>query len=269
MRAGAATERLSALKREVAAIEGTRIALEDRRSLPLGVPGIDAALGGGLAFGAAHELEPAGPVQLGATFGFALALAGGVQRTRPAVTGPADDVLWIETSFATAETGRLHGPGLDAFGLSLRRVLIVRVPRPIDALWVLEEALGCRGIAAAIAVLTQNPDLTATRRLSLAARDGGGLGLLVRRPSPHPSAALTRWRIAAAPSRSDAFGGLGPAAFDLTLTKNRHGPCGRWTVLWDHYDGTFLDPVSVGVAQAAPDRSDRAFSRASARSRAG
>jgi len=245
--------RLSALRRQIAAIEGMRSVLEDRKILPLGVAGIDAALGGGLASGALHELQPETSLHLGAAFGFALALARGAQRMCP-----AGDVLWIETAFATGETGRLFGPGLESFGLTPRRVLLVRVARPLDALWVMAEALGCRGIAAAIAVVAQDPDLTATRRLSLAARDGGALGLLVRRLSPHPSAALTRWQIAAARSRPDAFGGLGRAAFDLTLTKNRHGPCGRWTLLWDHHDGAFLDPLSVGVAGAARDRPDRA-----------
>jgi protein ImuA len=258
MQAGGA-QRLSALKRRIAVIEGTRSVLEDRKILPLGVPGIDAALGGGLAFGALHELQPAGPLHLGATFGFALALACGAQQARRTRDGTAGDVLWIETSFATAETGRLHGPGLATFGLALRRVLLVRVARPIDALWVMEEALGCRGIATTIAVVARDLDLTATRRLSLAARDGGALGLLVRRLSPHPSAALTRWQVAAARSPPDVFGGLGPASFDLTLTKNRHGPCGRWTVMWDHHDGAFLDPVPVSVARTARDRSDRAL----------
>ena len=172
--------------------------------------------------------------------------------------GPAGDVLWIETAFATSETGRLYGPGVESFGLVLRRVLLVRVKRPLDALWVMEEALGCRGIATTIAVAAQDPDLTATRRLSLAARDGGGMGFLLRRLSPHPSAALTRWQIAAARSQPDAFGGLGQTTFDLTLTKNRLGPCGRWTLQWDPHDG-FLDPLSVGVAGAARDRSGRAL----------
>jgi len=253
-----AAERLNALKRKIAAIEGIQVQLEDRHALSLGLPAIDAALRGGLARGAVHEFSAAGPVHLGATFGFALALAASAHRARQ-----ADDVLWIETSFATAETGRIYGPGLESLGLSLARMLIVRVPRPADVLWVMEEALGCRGIAAVIAAVTQDPDLTATRRLSLAVRDSGGLGFLVRqRMSPHPSAALTRWQIAAARSRPDAFGGFGRAAFDLSLTKNRHGPCGRWTILWDHHDGAFLDPLSLGVAQPACDRSDRALRRA-------
>ena len=248
MRAPGAAAGLGALKRVIAAIEGTRALVEDG-ALRLGIPGIDAALGGGLALGAMHEITPAGPLHLGAAFGFALALAG------RALERPGD-LLWVETAFAAAETGRLYGPGLEGFGLSPARLLIVRVPRARDVLWVMEEAFRCRGIAATIAEVTEQPDLTATRRLSLAVRDGGGLGLMVRhRVSPHPTAALTRWQIAASPSRPDAFG-LGHAAFDLTLTKNRHGRCGRWTVLWDHHDRAFRETLSVGMARSAFDRSD-------------
>jgi protein ImuA len=257
----ASVEGLSALRREIAAIAGTGPRLGDGgpHSLPFGIAGIDAALGGGLALGAVHEVEPAGPVHRGTAFGFALALAG-----RTLATRRNDEVLWIETAFATAEIGRLYGLGLEAFGLSPARVLIVRVPRPLDVLWVMEEALRCRGIAAAVAELTEAADLTATRRLSLAVREGGGLGLLARhRVLPQASAAMTRWQVAAAPSRPDALGGLGPTAFDLKLTKNRHGPCGRWTILWDHHDRAFRDPaLSFGMAEQAFDRSDRALRRA-------
>jgi protein ImuA len=256
----ASVEGLSALRREIAAIAGTGPRLDDGgHSLPFGIAGIDAALCGGLAFGAVHELEPAGPAQRGAMFAFAVALAARALQARR-----RGDVLWIETPFATAETGRLYGVGLEAFGLSPARVLIVRVPRPLDVLWVIEEALRCRGIAAAVAELTEAADLTATRRLSLAVREGGGLGLLARhRVLPQASAAMTRWQVAAAPSRPDALGGLGPAAFDLALTKNRHGPCGRWTILWDHHDRVFRDPaLSFGMAEQARDRSGRTLRRA-------
>src|SRR5262245_1594053 len=148
---------LGALRREIAAIEGTRVALEEPRGLPFGIAAIDAVLGGGLAGGAVHEVGAAAPVHHGAAFGFALALAARAHQARP-----ADDVLWVETSFAATESGRLYGAGLESFGLPLARLLIVRVPHPRDVLWVTEEALGCRGIATVVAVVTRDPDLTAT-----------------------------------------------------------------------------------------------------------
>jgi protein ImuA len=246
---------LNRLRNAVAKIEGSDLsALEaGGRVLPLGVEAIDAARGGGLAFGSLHELAPAAPLHLGAAAGFALTLA--------ARAGVRKHTLWIQPDFAGLEAGLPYGPGLTALGLPMQRLLLLRVARPVDALWAMEEALKSRVLATVIAELTDEgaaADLTATRRLVLAARDGGGIGLLLRhRISPEPSAAATRWDIAAAPSIPDAFGGLGRTAFDLSLTKNRRGPLGRWTIEWDHHERVF-SPLSVAVAETAFERPDRA-----------
>ena len=83
------------------------------------------------------------------------------------------------------------------------------------------------------------------------------LGLLLcHKPNDAPSAARTRWRIAPAPSVPDEFGGLGRTAFSLSLTRNRRGPCGTWTLTWDHHEHAFA-ALSLGVAEAASDRPDR------------
>ena len=70
----------------------------------------------------------------------------------------------------------------------MERLILLRVPRPTDVLWAAEEALKSRGVAIVLAELPEDgavADLTATRRLTLAARAGGGLGLL------HPAAAFS------------------------------------------------------------------------------
>jgi protein ImuA len=246
---------LSRLREAVAKIEGSDLsALETGgRVLPLGAAAVDTALGGGLALGNLHELAPAASFHLGAAAGFALALA--------ARTSTRKHTLWIQPDFAGTEAGALYGPGLTAFGLPMQRIILLRVVRPADVLWAMEEGLKSRVLSAVIAELTGDgaaADLTATRRLVLAARDGGGLGLLLRhRPSPEPSAAATRWDIAVAPSRPDVFGGLGCTAFTLSLLKNRHGPLGCWTIEWDHHARVFA-PLPVAVAEAAVHRPDRA-----------
>jgi protein ImuA len=251
----AAAATLNRLREAVAKIEGSDLsALEmGGRVLPLGAESINAALGGGLALGNLHELAPAGPLHLGAAMGFALTLA--------ARTSERKHTLWIQPDFAGTEAGMPYGPGLTALGVPMQRLLILRVARPADVLWAMEEGLKSRVLSAVIAELTEDgaaADLTATRRLVLAARDGGGLGLLLRhRFSPEPSAAATRWDIAPAPSEPDAFGGLGRTAFTLSLLKNRRGPLGRWTIEWDHHARVFA-PLSVVVAEAAPDRPNRA-----------
>ena len=219
--------------------------------------GIDAALGGGLACGALHELAPAAPIHLAAASGFAMALAA-------LSAGRRGEMLWIATDFAASEAGGPYGPGLDLFGLAAARLIVLRVPRAVDALWAMEEALRCNALATVVTELTgegADADLTATRRLALAAREGKStcLGLLLRHALPSmPSAAATRWQIAAAPSEPDRFGGLGAARFDLTLLKNRRGPCGRWTVTWDHHEHVFQPTIPVGVAAAPLNRPGRA-----------
>ncbi len=238
---------LERLRRAIATAETLS---EDARTLALGIAEIDTALGGGLPCAALHELSAVAPIHLGAVAGFALTLAA---RARE----PAKETLWIATDYGTLETGVPYGPGLDLIGLPVDRLLIVRVPRPVDALFAMEEALKCRALSCVIAELTQDSDLTATRRLTLAAREGGALGLLLRhKATPAPSAACTRWQVAAAPSVPDEFGGLGRTAFALSLTRNRRGPCGGWTLAWDHHEHAF-SALSLGVAEAARDRPDR------------
>jgi protein ImuA len=199
-------------------------------------------------------------MQLGATSGFGLAVAA-------RASGDRRQVLWIATDYAAGEGGGPYGPGLDLFGLAAARLLVLRVSKPVDVLWAMEEALRCRALACVVAEMTgagEAADLTATRRLALAAREGvsarnSGLGLLIRhRTTSMPSAAATRWEIAAALSQPDAYGGIGRARFDLSLRKNRRGPSGRWIIEWDHHERAFQPAVSVSVAPATLDRSDRA-----------
>jgi protein ImuA len=127
----------------------------------------------------------------------------------------------------------------------------------------MEEALKSHALSTVIGELTDDQtDLTMTRRLVLAAREGGSFGLLLRhRPTQEPNASMTRWNIAAALSRADAFGGLGVSAFDLSLVKNRRGNCGRWVVSWDKHERAFK-ALSGNLAAVASDRSSYA-SRAS------
>jgi protein ImuA len=248
---------LQTLRQTVARIDTAHaVAPVAERALSLGQPEIDHLLGGGLARGAMHEVAPTVALHLGAATGFTLALAV------LAVAGAqAKDAIWIQTDFAAAEAGPPYGPGLDAFGLASERLVVLRVPRAIDVLWAMEEALKHRAPAAVIAELTDDAaDLTATRRLALAARHGDGLGLLLRhRATTDPSAAMTRWEVAATAGPRDAFGGLGATTFALSLVRNRRGPAGRFTLSWDHHARVFVAAaVSRGVAETACDRPARA-----------
>ena len=172
----------------------------------------------------------------------------------------AGSALFIQTDFAALEAGAPYGPGLDGFGLPMERLIMLRVPRPIDALWACEEALKSRGVAVVIAELPEAgdaADLTATRRLTLAARAGGGLGLLLRHRAVaarhrghHPLAGRRRAEHArplrrARPHRLRSFAEPEPARPLRPLHRVLGSPCVR------------LPPaaLSLGVAAAADDGS--------------
>ena len=73
-------------------------------ALPLGVAAIDAALGGGLARGALHEIAAVSEAHLAAATGFALGLAA---------HAPSRRFVWLAEDMALAESGAPYGPGLD------------------------------------------------------------------------------------------------------------------------------------------------------------
>jgi protein ImuA len=217
--------------------------------LPFGIAVMDAALGGGLACGALHEIAAPRESEMAAAAGFALGLAAGRRKS----------VLWIAEDMALAESGAPHGPGLDAIGLAPERLLIVAAPKTRDVLWVMEEALRCCALGAVIGEIRGGVDLVATRRLSLAAGHAGcgALGLLLRTaPSGEPSAAATRWTVGAAASAPSPHG-IGAPRFAARLTRNRRGHLGSWIVEWKS-GGFVLAAHSEPVAAPALDRPHRA-----------
>jgi protein ImuA len=81
------------------------------------------------------------------------------------------------------ERREFYPPAASRLGIDLARTVVVRPHDTREALWALEQALRCRGVAATWAWVDQLPDRN-FRRLQLAAEQGRGVGILIR-----PSAA--------------------------------------------------------------------------------
>lgn len=218
---------------------------ELRRMAPLpeacvgvGLEAIDAALPWrGLPPGLHEIASPGGD---GAAIGFASMVAA----RRP---GP---VLWCRSHRTRLERGEPYGPGLAAFGLSPDRLILAEAGRPADLLWAVEEAARTRGLAAILGEGV-TPDLTAARRLQLAAEAGRSLLLLVFEDIEEAAAAsaLTRWRVRSMPSRPEA-GGPGNPCWELELRRCRGGAWPRsWKVEWDDA------ALSLALVPALSDRS--------------
>jgi protein ImuA len=214
---------------------------KDRARLPLSVPPLDTALGGGLPLAALHEIRARESRDGGAAGGFVLALVA-----RLAACRAVPSVLWISEADARRETGGLYAPGLAALGLDPSLLVEVSVRTEIDALWAFEAALSCRGVGVAVCELRQaSLDLSATRRCALRARGQGVTGFLMRLGNEwaEPSAAELRFAVAPAPAGEIGgfAAGIGRMAWRLTLEKNRLGRTGAFTVEWNSHERSFAE----------------------------
>ena len=250
---------LHSLRQSIAKIgrDGTRVmsTQEDNRA-SLGHEKIDAALGGGLMRGALHEVCPCSPLDHAAATGFALALIACLADKR--------DWIWIRQGMAEREKGRPYGPGLKGFGLDPFKLLDVTTRDTQEALKAAEESLRCAALGAALCEPwgeTKALDLTATRRLTLAAETSGvPLILLGDSHRELSTAARTKWSIAAVPSAS-AFG-PGAPRFSVELVLNRQSQAqlreGIWMTEWCHGERVFKPADSVGDLSLSRDRQDYA-----------
>ncbi|MGY8705889.1 DNA repair protein [Bradyrhizobium sp. 18BD] len=256
---GARMSALATLRGQIERIETAEIVHQHDR-VALGHGEADAALKGGLARAAIHEVFCEGRQSTAAT-GFVMGLAGRVSAQRP--------LLWVRQDFSEIETGALSMSGLAELGLDPRRVVMVRAADVESALRTSADALACDALGAVVLELwgeTRQFDLVASRKLTLAAQSSGVTGLMLRMAAqPLPSTAETRWMLRAAHSPPGSasmpaapWSAWGAPRFDAELLRNRHGPCGRWIMEWKCDECQFSEPSAYPqpVAAAPAHRPD-------------
>ena len=224
-----------------------------------GMAALEPLFAGGLPFGHLVELRSLGLRDAGAASGFALAL-GVLAQQQSAEDGraAATRLLWIGDRMAGQEAGLPHAAGLHDFGLA-PHTLVHAAPRRLeDALWLAEAGLASRAFAAVIFEMRGNPKafgLTESRRLSLKARNAGGLLLLVRQAGEEEaSSALLRLLIEPAPAPARSLpdgsmlgGSIGNPVFRLTPEKSRFPALSALTLEWNVHDRLF-STVSAAAA---------------------
>lgn len=189
-------------------------------SLPFGIGSMDDRLAsGGLDGGGLHEIA-AGSASLNDDAAATLFLAGIAAR----FAAKADQtVCWAITAFD------LYAPGLEQVGIGPAKLLYAQGRKDVDVLAIAEDALRDGSLACVIAEV-KSADMTATRRLQLAASDGQTPVLLYRRhrtrdrcPLSSPSSAMTRWRVSCVPSERLAWPGVGRPRWQVELVRQRNG----------------------------------------------
>ena len=202
---------IAELRARIARLEGDGASARDM--LPFGVAPLDRRLpGGGLALGCLHEVEGGGN---GAVDGAAAACfaAGIAARTQ-------GQVLWCVAK------QDLFAPGLEQAGLPPGRAIFVESGDDRSVLACMEEGLR-HGVVGDVARLP----MVASRRLHLAAKGTGTIGIALRRwrrqveagDFGQPTAAMTRWRISSLPSTPLPVPGVGRPRWRIELIRARAG----------------------------------------------
>jgi protein ImuA len=220
-----------------------------RAHLPFGQSAIDKRLAvGGLAASALHEVAGAS-ASLADDAAATLFVAGVAARA-----GGNAMVLWVMTRTD------LFTPGLAQAGLGPHRLMQVDARRDEDALAVMEEGLRHGGLAAVVGEIGR-VGITASRRLQLAAEEGGTMALLLRRrhrpeqsPTVEPSAAVTRWTIGCAPSTALPVEGVGRPRWTVSLVRQRGGDPWTWLLEGCDAQGCLALPAESADRSAEADR---------------
>lgn len=241
-------------------LELARIALrhgfapEREAAFALGESEVDQFLGGGLNRAALHEVH-ASWADWSAAAGFGLALARRAAPSRP--------LLWARPDFLDDEAGRLNGIGLAEFGVDPALLSLVRGRDAQAVLRAGVEAARCKSLGAALIEIFGAPsvlNLTATLRLARAAEKSGVTLFLLRvgleDAQTASSAAASRWRARACPSRALAANAPGSPGFEITLLRHRGGAAERsWRLEWLRDQGLFhqiSEPDDAALPRALP-----------------
>lgn len=219
----------------------------ERPVLPFGLPALDGRLAdAGIRLDALHEVAGEG-AGWGDDAAAVLFMAAIVARTE----GP---ILWAVRS------RDLFAPGLYQVGLDPKRVLYAEARDDSELLALMEEGLRHRGLGAVIGE-AKRVTMASTRRLQLAAEGGRTPALLLKRfaregddPLALPSAAVTRWRVASAPSAPVPWDGLGPACWALSCVRQRGGDPFQLQVEAPDETGCLALPAGLVDRPAAADR---------------
>ena len=237
--------RLQALRTKIRCLEDARFSARESGPPDPRAPGF--ALESGL-----HEVCPAGYLDTPSALAFLAGFLAGLERDR--------FILWARMA---GSKGQDFGPpsphGLFQRGLDPSRIVLTQTGSVRDLLWAMEEGLTSGAHVFGEVGAAPAYDLTASKRLNCAAQRQGAVVLALRSHHPAcPSAALTRWRVRAAPSRARPWRGatgtpgLGAPCWQADLERVRGSAPATFDLEWNDETLCFAKPAALADRPARP-----------------
>ncbi|TDE17382.1 ImuA family protein [Dyadobacter psychrotolerans] len=215
-------EILEKLRRDVISLQGL-VSPSDLPRIHFGLGQIEASFPNhAFPVGAIHEFISTDPKDGAATTGFMSGLLGKLMQN-------GGKCLWISTKRT------IFPPALKIFGLEPDKIIFIDLNHEKDKLWVIEEALKCKSLAAVVGEIREI-SFTESRRLQLAVERSRVTGFL-HRNNPrtiNTLACVSRWKIKSIPSKlEDGMPGVGFPSWQVDLLKIRNGEPGSWEIVWE------------------------------------
>ncbi len=209
-----------------------------------------------LAPGALHEIVSGDWRDAAAASFYALALTSRLMRAR------CGDLVIAALKRDIREAGLLYAPDGALCGVDAARIALCFADNVETLLWAAEDAARSPSVAALV-IETRRPhrllNLTAARRLQLAAEASGATPILLRDARDNAqSSAFRRLRVKPALSGGALYdaGAPGHLRWRIELERCRSGNRGAWVVEWDDETGELKEApaLHVPVPAALADR---------------
>ncbi|MCZ4223446.1 ImuA family protein [Pedobacter rhodius] len=151
--------------------------------------------------------------------------------------------VWI------GKTKPLFAPAMTVFGVAPHRVVFISLTKDEEALWVMEEALKCSGLAAVVCEV-QALNFKQSQRLQLTVEQSRVTCFVLRNATAklRSTACTARWQVKPVPSADlDGLPGLGFFRWQVDLLKVRNGKPGSWLLEWNN--GRFMPVEQLVLAE--------------------
>lgn len=168
-----------------------------------------------------HEFMCSEPQEIAVTGGFIAALIASVYDS----TGT---LIWI------SQSKDVFPSTLRLFNIDPSRIIFIHPSGAKECLWVMEEALKCKGLHAVIAEMSEL-SFVHSRRFQLAVESSKVTGFIMNmKPGKeNTTACVSKWKIQSLPSETSAdIPGVGHPRWNVSLIKMRNGKTGNWELEW-------------------------------------